>query len=182
MSYTITMLKKLLFLLSITFLMIFFLSILKIEKIETNIIKTNNLIKTTIPIKIVKEEPIGKLIIPNISLNQDLYALDSEENTIEKHISILKESYYPNIVYLAAHSGEGDIAYFNDLILLNENNSIILNYYGETKEYIVKDIVKVDKTGYIGIPKYNENTLILTTCDQNDLSKQIIVRCIEKES
>ena len=161
--------------------MIFFLSILKIENVKTNII-TTNIIKTTIPIKEVKEEPIGKIIIPSISLEEDLYSIDSEENTIEKHVSILKESTYPNKIFLAAHSGIGEIAYFNDLQLLNKNDLVILNYYENHKTYQVEDIISVNKTGYIRIPKSDNNILILTTCSQIDSFKQIIVRCIEKES
>ena len=34
-------------------------------------------------------------MIPKIHLKQDLYAKDSIENTIEKHVSILKESKNP---------------------------------------------------------------------------------------
>lgn len=175
------MLKKVLMLLLILISITFLLSIIKIEKNETISIETTSLIKHTIPYITIQEKPIGKLIIPSISLIQDLYQQDSKENTIEKHVEILKSTNYPSHIYIAAHSGEGEIAYFNNIIYLEKGNIIELYYYDDYRIYEVEEISKVDKMGYIGIPKTN-NSLILTTCDQNDLSKQIIVRCKEKES
>jgi len=174
------MLKKILNILLIIISITFLLSIIKIEKKETVKINTNSIIKNTIPFKIIKEKPIGKLIIPSINLNEDIYSIDSKENTIEKHIEVLKDTNYPSTIYIAAHSGEGDIALFNNIIYLNKGDIVELYYYNDIRIYIVEEITKVDKVGYIGIPN-QINSLILTTCDQNDLSKQIIVRCKEKE-
>ncbi|MCI8460847.1 MAG: hypothetical protein HFE81_05570, partial [Bacilli bacterium] len=54
------------------------------------------------------QNQIGNLVIKKINLNEPLFEINSSENTIEKHISILKESIFPNqensIIFLAAHS------------------------------------------------------------------------------
>ena len=49
------------------------------------------------------------------NLKEELYPIDSSENTIERHISILKGSMYPDLMIIAAHSGIGPIAYFQEL-------------------------------------------------------------------
>ncbi|MBQ6323211.1 MAG: hypothetical protein IJI22_00065 [Bacilli bacterium] len=82
-------------------------------------------INILIPINIPKEdnyknqETIGQIIIPKLNIKKNLYRIDSKENTIEKNIEILKDSIFPDqengLMILAAHSGTGDIAYFNEL-------------------------------------------------------------------
>ena len=173
------MLKKILILLFIIILITFCLSLLKIDNRKKYKITTNNIIRNIIPIKEVKEQKKGYLEIPSIHLKEDLYDSNSDENNVEKHVTILLNE--PNRIILAAHSGEGEIAYFNNINQLNKEDIIIFYYDNEIRIYQVQDITKVDKTGYIAFPKEN-NTLILTTCDKEDLSKQIIVRCKEKES
>lgn len=132
----------------------------------------------------VKEtkEKIGKITIPKIDLEEYLYEIDSEENTIEKNITILKESSFPSILFLAAHSGEGKIAYFEQLDQLEINDEINLIMYQEKYTYIVKDIWEEKKTGYIHLNKEIENQLVLTTCSPQKKNYQLIINCIEKES
>ena len=129
---------------------------------------------------------IGTLIIKKINLKEDLYSLDSTENTVEKHITILKESIFPNqensIVFLAAHSGTGKVAYFERLDELREKDEIILIYKQKKYSYQVKDIWEEKKNGYININKDNQNQLILTTCHPNKNNYQLIINCIKKES
>ena len=176
------MLKKILIILIIIISIFFCLSLVKIEKQEKRITISKKILNDIIPIKIIKEKPIGLLEIPSINLYQDLYSINSIENNIEKHVTIIEGTNYPNKIILAAHSGEGDIALFNDLSYLKEGNTINLTYYEEKRIYAVESIKKVNKKGYIRIPKKNHNYLILTTCDKENLEKQIIVYCIEKES
>lgn len=75
-----------------------------------------------------EEAPIGKIIIKKITINNNLYNINSKHNNIEENITILKDSIMPDktnsIMYVAAHSGDGKIAYFNDLDKLKINDEI----------------------------------------------------------
>lgn len=167
------MIKKTLYILTILlFLLIFSLSTIKIssEPIITN---------TTI----VQKEEIGKIIINKINLKRNLYDINSPENNVEKNITILKESIPPtekeSIMILAAHSGTGKIAYFNELDKLELNDSIILLYKNKKYIYIVKNIWEEEKNGYISFNKEKRKQLILTTCSPTNNKKQLIISCIE---
>ena len=129
-----------------------------------------------------KDSPIGKITIKKIELEEYFYPINSSENTIEKHVSILKESNFPNILILAAHSGTGKIAYFEKLDYLKINDEISINYQGKSYYYIVKEIWEEKKNGYININKELENQLILTTCSPKKKNYQLVINCIEKES
>ncbi len=167
------MIKKTLYILTILlFLLVFSLSTIKIssEPIITN---------TTI----VQKEEIGKIIINKINLKRNLYDINSPENNVEKNITILKESIPPtekeSIMILAAHSGTGKIAYFNELDKLELNDSIILLYKNKKYIYIVKNIWEEEKNGYISFNKEKRKQLILTTCSPTNNKKQLIISCIE---
>ena len=129
-----------------------------------------------------EDTPIGKITINKINLNEYFYSIESTENTIEKHVSILKESDFPNILILAAHSGIGKIAYFEKLDHLNINDEIKINYDGKVYYYIIKEIWEEKKNGYININKELEHQLILTTCSPKKKNYQLVINCIEKES
>lgn len=132
------------------------------------------------------EQPIGKLIINKINLKENLYDINSSENNVDKHPTILKESIFPendnSIMFIAAHSGTGKIAYFNELDKLKQNDPIILIINNKKYNYIVKDIWEDKKDGYININKEVEQQLVLTTCSPNHNNYQLIVNCIKKES
>ncbi len=133
-----------------------------------------------------KEEPIGKLIIPKIHLEEEFYPLGSSENTIEKHVTILKDSTSPeeenSILILAAHSGTAGVAYFEHLDELSIQDSIYLNYNQKEYIYEVIDIWEEKKNGYIHINKEETNQLILTTCSPKKEGYQLVINCIKKES
>ena len=148
--------------------------------IKTNNINTN---KYVVPTKIVEEEkPIGLLIINKIHLERPIYQIESPKNNIEENITILKESTYPKLMIFAAHSGYGETAYFDKIDQLQIEDSIILEYITDRKEYKVNEIRKEPKNGSIHIKKSNLNTLIITTCDKYNKDYQLIISCIEKES
>ena len=155
-----------------------------IEIETTNEIKnTNQSIKNNIIIK--QEQPIGKLTIEKINLEKPLYEITSRKNNVEENVTILNGSIEPNknnsIFFLAAHSGPGDIAFFNDLDNLNINDKILLEYKNNNYIYIVKDIWETTKDGNIEINKEKNNQLILTTCSKKDKYKQLILNCIKIE-
>ena len=95
-------------------------------------ISTFSILKITKDEKIIKKNNFGELIINKINLDEELFSINSSENTIEKHVTILKESIYPDddnsIMIIAAHSGIGRIAYFNELDKLEINDEIVLIY------------------------------------------------------
>ena len=131
---------------------------------------------------------IGSLIIPNISLKQDLYPIGDHNNTIEKNVTILYISNEPSkdnsIIFLAAHSGTGKIAFFKNLDKLNLQDTITLNYKNETYSYIIENIWETPKTGNINVEKTSKNQLVLTTCSPPRKNYQLIINSIliKKES
>lgn len=124
----------------------------------------------------------GIIIINKINLKEELFPIDSEENNIERHVSILKGSIYPDLMIIAAHSGIGPIAYFQELDKLELNDEIILIIKNKKHIYKVKDIWEEKKNGYINFNKENQKQLILTTCSPNKEGYQLVINCIEKES
>jgi len=142
-------------------------------------ISTNNITNNTNSIS--NNDYYGKLIIDKINLNEELFPIDSNENTIERHVSILKDS-NKDLMIIAAHSGIGPLAYFQELDKLELNDEIILIIENNKTIYIVKDIWEEKKNGYININKENNKQLILTTCSPNKEGYQLVINCIKKES
>ena len=148
---------------------------------------TKSTIKTTITTKLnikqitpkKKEVPIGYLSIDKINLQEELYDINSKKNNIEEHVTILKESSPPSInnstIFIAAHSGTGKIAYFQNLDKLSINDTIILNYENIVYKYQIKNIWENKKNGSITVPKEKTNQLILTTCSPTKKAYQIII-------
>lgn len=132
-----------------------------------------------------ENEKIGKLIINKINLKQDLYKIESKKNNIEENVTIMKESNYPNIsngiLILAAHSGTGKIAYFEELDNLELKDNITIIYKNKKYIYQITKIWEQKKNGYIKIKKENKKQLILTTCSPKKKNTQLIINCIEKE-
>ena len=173
------MLKKTLIILILTIILLFNISLIKIDNNKTISIDKKILINNN-------DNSIGYLKINKINLKEKLYNINSKENNIEKNITILKESILPDkdnsIIFIAAHSGTGKIAYFEELDELKEKDEIILNINNKTYKYLVKEYWEEKKNGYINVNKENKNQLILTTCSPNKKDYQLIINCIEKES
>lgn len=164
-------------LLIISFYLIVCLIIYNKNTPKTTIKTIQKVNSSTPPIK--EEKPIGRLIINKINLNEPLYSQESSKNNVDKHITILEHSKEPtennSIIFLAAHSGTGKIAYFNRLNELEIQDTIILNYNNITYEYKVNKIWEQQKNGTITVPKENNNQLILTTCSPTKKDKQLII-------
>ncbi len=129
-----------------------------------------------------KEIPIGTLIIEKIKIKESLFAISSTKNNIEEHITILNDSIEPDhensIMILAAHSGLGKIAYFNDLNKLQKEDEIKLIYKNNLYIYQITDLWEQNKNGYITISKEKNKQLILTTCSPTNSKKQLIISSI----
>lgn len=172
------MLKKIIGYIFILEIVLIFILINQIDN-KPIIVKEKNKYNVTVN---KKEMPIGYININKININEEFYNKNSAKNNIEEHVTILKESNYPNLLILAAHSGTGKIAYFEKLNQLNINDLIKIKIYNEEKIYIVNKIWEEQKNGKIHIDKTSNNQLILTTCSPNHKNKQLIISCIEKES
>ena len=99
------------------------------------------------------------LIINKINLKEELFPINSSENTIEKHVSILKES-TTNLMIIAAHSGIGPLAYFQELDKLELNDEIT----------IYKDTLKETALEAENIPLdiiYEDNDILVVNKPEN---------------
>lgn len=132
---------------------------------------------------------VGMLEIPKINLKQGFAAFGSPYNTIEKNITILPTSVYPDVelgnFILAGHSGQGSIAFFKNLYKIGKGDTAIVYYKNVKYTYQVVDIYEQNKTGVISVYRdYTKNTLTLITCTNNTKDKQTvyIANLINKES
>lgn len=123
---------------------------------------------------------IAVLDIPKINLKRGLFPINDKNNNVDKNVEILKNSDMPNVtngtLALAGHSGNSRIAYFHKLYKLKENDQVYIYYQNEKYIYQVSKIERQDKDGTISFTKTKDTTeLILTTCDQQNKGKQIVV-------
>ena len=126
---------------------------------------------------------LGSIKIDKININHPIYDIDDPKNNVDENITILNGSILPDqensILFIAAHSGVGDIAYFNDLDKLSKGDEVSFYYKNTEYRYIVSSIYEEEKNGYIHANKSSTKQLILTTCSKNK-NKQLIVSCILK--
>ncbi len=80
-----------------------------------------------------------------------------------------------SIIFLAAHSGTGTIAFFKNLDKLIKGDKIELKYKNKIYQYQIDKIWEENKTGYIHINKTEKKQLILTTCSPKNNNKQLII-------
>lgn len=125
----------------------------------------------------IDDNILATLTIDKINLQENIYNVNDKRNNVEEHVTILNKSELndESLIILAAHSGNGKIAYFNRLDELKENDKIKLFINNKELGYKVKKIEEQDKTGKIEIIKSSEEQLILTTCSKNDNSKQLVI-------
>ena len=76
---------------------------------------------------------------------------------------------------IAAHSGPGWQAFFNDLYQLTIGDQIYVTYKGKKYTYQLTNVYKQEKTGKIAIYRnYEKSTLTLITCTNHDLTSQTV--------
>ena len=139
-----------------------------------------------IPIREEMPIPIAKLTIPQISLEEPLFAKDSKENNLDKHIIFLKESAMPDeenqIVLIAGHSGIGKNAYFKSLDQLAIGEEVKLTYQNQDYLYTIMNRIIENKIGAIHFfTRPDKSYLVLTTCMPNEKGKQLTL-VAEKKS
>lgn len=123
---------------------------------------------------------IAVLEIPKINLKRGLFPINDKNNNVDKNVEILQNSDMPNVtngtLALAGHSGNSRIAYFHKLYKLKENDQVYIYYQNIKYIYQVSKIERQDKDDTISFTKTKDTTeLILTTCDQQNKGKQIVV-------
>ena len=128
---------------------------------------------------IITNDYFGYLIIPKINLTKGFVDRRSSENDVEKNIYIVDGSTYPDVekgnFIIAAHSGPGWQAFFNDLYQLTTGDQIYVTYKGKKYTYQLTNIYKQEKTGKIAIYRnYEKSTLTLITCTNHDLTSQTV--------
>ena len=174
--------KRIFNILVITIILLSFITIIRISNDQP----LNDILLNFKIINNKQNNVIGNIKIKKLNIDEKLYKVESEENNVDKHVTILKESIFPNkensIIFIAAHSGTGEIAYFKDLNKIEKEDIINLEINNKRYIYTVKDIWEEPKNGYINVNKDDKNQLILTTCSPTNSKKQLIVNCIEKES
>ena len=119
------------------------------------------------------DEIIGTLTIDKLNLSKNIYNINSSHNNVEENVTILNNDI--NLIVLAAHSGPGYIAFFDDLDKLELNDTINLTYNNKNLVYIVTNIEEQTKDGTIEINKTDKQRLILTTCSKKDKNKQLVI-------
>lgn len=119
------------------------------------------------------DEIIGTLTIDKLNLSRKIYNINSSHNNVEENVTILNDDM--NLIVLAAHSGPGYIAFFNDLDKLELNDTVNLTYNNKKLVYKVTNIEEQPKDGTIEINKTDKQRLILTTCSKKDKTKQLVV-------
>lgn len=115
----------------------------------------------------------GILTIPKINLEKEIYPLGSPLNDVNKNILYI-DTGIPNTYLFAAHSGIGNLAYFNSLYKLSLGDLVYFKINNEELIFEVRDIKRVKKSGKIDI-KNEENMIILTTCDEIVKGYQLII-------
>lgn len=124
--------------------------------------------------KVINYEMI--LEIPQINLKRGILLKTDDDNNIDKNVTILNISSYPNEegnVFLAAHSGNGNKSYFNDLIYLKENDIAFIYYKNKKYTYSLAEVKNIDKNENVTFPINSNNNLILITCNQKEKSKYL---------
>ena len=119
------------------------------------------------------DEIIGTLTIDKLNLSRKIYNINSSHNNVEENVTILNDDM--NLIVLAAHSGPGYIAFFNNLDKLELNDTVNLTYNNKNLVYKVINIEEQPKDGTIEINKTDKQRLILTTCSKKDKTKQLVV-------
>lgn len=131
--------------------------------------------------------PIAKLVIRKIGLENDLYDIGTKENQVDRNVTILKESTFPDkeesILFIAAHSGNGKIAYFKNLDKLDRKDTVEFIYHKQKYLYEVVNFYEREKDGYIELNRISKHQLVLTTCSPNKKDRQLIInaKLIQKE-
>ncbi len=132
-----------------------------------------------------KDDIIATLEIPKIRLNENIYKISNQQKDVDKNVVVLENSTFPvektSFLFIAAHSGSGKYAYFNNIDNLSTGDIVKLYYKNKLFTYTVEKSFETDKDGTLEVTKHSKHALVLTTCSKKDDNKQLVVQCILKE-
>ncbi len=122
---------------------------------------------------------LGVLKIDKINLEQGFYDKDNPLNNVDKSVTLLAPSDYPDKkkgnTILVAHSGSSYLGYFKHLWKLGVGDLASVSYKGKTYVYKIVDIYTDIKDGDVTIHRNrSKTTLTLITCTKNDDTTQTI--------
>lgn len=155
------------------------------EIIQDEIIEEEKKEEVKVVEKQEKEPYLAVLKIDKIKLEKGIYNINSKNNNVNKNIQLLKESDMPDKengnVIIAGHSGNSYMAYFKNLVKLNNGDEAKIFYNGKTYIYNLTKSYEVDKTGKVALEKNkNRQTLTLITCKHNTNKQIVFVFELEK--
>lgn len=168
-------------------IIIFLLICLVIKKI--NLIKYNNENKANIKQYIsftssntLSSKPEINLydaVLEVKSLNLKQGIVKYKNSNIDKNVVYLYPEKINNLssqnLVIAAHSGNTSLSFFHNLNKLKEDEKVNIYFKGNKYIYEIISIKEKDKDGIINIEHQDNSKLYLTTCSENDESKQLIV-------
>ena len=122
---------------------------------------------------------LGILKIDKINLEQGFYDKDNELNNVDKSVTLLGPSDYPDQkngnTILVAHSGSSYLGYFKHLWQLNKGDLASVVYKGKTYVYKIVNIYNDVKDGDVTIYRNkNKTTLTMITCTKDSDTEQTI--------
>ncbi len=125
------------------------------------------------------DEYIGYIEIPQIELNKGFLRKESSHNNVEENLYVLNEADYPNVkngnFVVAAHSGTGWKAFFNELYRLRRDDYIYVTFNHKKYTYKIDNIYKQTKDGTVNLYRDpTQNTMTLITCTNNDDKTQTL--------
>ena len=129
--------------------------------------------------EIKKGNYLGVLKIDKINLEQGFYDKDNANNNVDKNVTLLGPSNYPDEkkgnTILVAHSGTSYLGYFKHLWKLEKGDLASINYKGNTYVYKIVNIYNDIKDGDVTIYRNkNKTTLTLITCTKDSDTEQTI--------
>lgn len=136
--------------------------------------------------EINEEEYLGIIEIPKIKLQEGFFGVLSKNNNVSTSVTLLSSSVMPDkdnsIIYLAAHSGTGYLAFFKNLNKLTNEDIINITYKNKKYTYTITDIYEYPKIGSIIVNRnINDDYLVLTTCSNHkDMQTVIVSKLIKK--
>lgn len=193
----------LLILLSVSLLIIDYVSLNKESKNESimidNFINTTSIIEKEVVeevnaetnfSEVIKEEKIVEsttmdvdytavLEIPSINLKRGLVNYESKYNDVKYNVQIIEKSTMPDVIngnlILASHNGTSKVSFFRNLSKLKEGSLINVYYNGYKYIYEYSHSYDVNKVGRVEIVRdINKSTITLITCKTNDKKKQVV--------
>ncbi len=122
---------------------------------------------------------IGFIEIPKIHLKRGFLNLESKYNNVDYNVTVIRGANMPDVengnLILAAHSGDCNYCYFDDLYKLSKEDVAYVTYNNKKYKYKIVNIYEVDKTGTVAIYRdYSKKVLTLITCTRNSKTKQTV--------